>query len=353
MRSQLRSPRVWVGLVLSVVTLYLALRGVDLQELRRALVGADYVWLIPAVGIVVVGQLARAARWQVLFGTGARPDFRASFAILSVGYLVSNLLPLRLGDPLRAWLVETRTPAGGAEAMATLLVERAIDFLTIVALLAIWVPVPASRLLRDELGAGEWAEPVGLRLVVAVLVALVYITWVLVSIAGPAAGRSTTRILRRLGAPERLSDQAGRLVSGFAAGFAPLRRPRTAIFTVSWTILVWLIGGCGYWLIMRSFDLRLPFAAAVFCLGATALFAVLPSSPGYIGVFHYAIRVGLAIYSEGWQDPISDATALSYAIVLHGITVLTLLVVGVIGIRMLHLTSREIGRGLDRSVEAA
>jgi uncharacterized protein (TIRG00374 family) len=331
--------------------LYLALRGVNLQELREALTGANYVWLIPAVGAVVAGQLARSARWQVLFGAGPRPTFRMSFAILSVGYLVSNLLPLRLGDPLRAWLIETRTPAGGAEALATVLVERAIDFLTIIALLAIWIPVPASRLLQEEFGAGAWASPTNLRIATAALVLAVYGVWVVLSLVGPTAGRTTSRVLDRLGVPDLVSTEAGRLVAGFAAGFAPLRHAPTAILAVVWTLGVWLIGGLGYWLVMMAFDLELPFAAAVFCMGATALFAVLPSSPGYIGVFHYAIRVGLTIYGQGYGVPVPDATALSYAIVLHGVTVLVLLVLGLVGVRMLHLSAVELSRGLDRSEE--
>lgn len=336
-------------MAISLAALYLALRGVALGELSTHLAQADYTWLLPSIAVIVAGQLARAARWQVLFGTGPRPRFSQSFWILSVGYLVSNVLPLRLGDPARAVLVEARTSAGGAEAFATVMVERAIDFLTILALMAIWVPVPASQLLRAEFGAGAWAQPTSLRAIALGLVVGVYAAWVVISMAGERAGRLAERTLLRLGLPESVAARVGRLVAGFAAGFAPLRSRRTAVAAVSWTVLVWLIGGLGYALVMRSFGLTLPFAAAVFALGATALFAVLPSSPGYIGVFHYAVRVALRIYSEGAGIQISDARALTYAIVLHGVTVVVLLALGLAAMWVLGLSTGELGRGLQRA----
>ncbi len=347
--AQLRRPRLWIGTGVSLLALYFALRGVSWPELAAELRHASYGWLLPAALVVVVGQLARAARWQVLFGRGPRPRFRAAFAILSIGYFVSYILPFRLGDPVRAWLVETRTPAGGAEGLATIFVERAVDFLTIAALLAVWVPVPASRLLRDEFGAGHWVQPDSLRLVALGLVVAVYAGCVLMSFAAGRSGRFVTWALGVSGLPLGAAGRAGELVSGFAAGLAPLRRARTALLTVAWSMVVWLIGGVGYWLVFKAFDLDLPFAAAIFAMGATALFAILPSSPGYVGVFHYGVRVGLATYASGSAYDVPDATAVSYAIVLHGVTTLTLIVLGVVGLWMLGLSGAELGRRLSRT----
>src|SRR5512137_2489096 len=102
----LRQPRTWLGVAVSAVALYFAVRGVAWRDLWLQLAEADYWWLLPTVAVIIAGQVARSARWQVLFGDGPRPTLRDAFAILSIGYMVSALFPLRLGDWVRAWLIE-------------------------------------------------------------------------------------------------------------------------------------------------------------------------------------------------------------------------------------------------------
>ncbi|MFN2115984.1 MAG: lysylphosphatidylglycerol synthase transmembrane domain-containing protein [Anaerolineae bacterium] len=342
MRDALRSPRVWLGIVVSLIAVYFAARGVEWSELVDALSGADYVWLIPAAIITVVGQVARAARWRALFGDGPRPDMRSSFEILSIGYMVSAVLPLRLGDPVRVWLIETRTPAGGAEALATVMAERAVDFLMIAALMAVFVPRHASDLLTDELGNGPWSDPRALSAMALAMVVLVYAAMVLVSYLGSPAGRSASAALARLGVPDSVADRASRLIAGFAAGFAPLRQPNIAVLVAAWTLAIWLLGALVHWSVMLAFALGLPFAAAVFTLGATAVFAVLPSSPGYVGVFHSAVVLALGRYAG-----LPKETALAYAIVIHGLTIVLLIALGVWSLWSLGLSRRELGQGLQ------
>jgi uncharacterized membrane protein YbhN (UPF0104 family) len=248
------------------------------------------------------------------------------------------VFPLRLGDPVRAWLIDARTPAGGAEAFATVLAERAIDFLAIAALLAVWVPQLASALLVGTLGPGPWSEPLQLSGLALGLVVVVYAGMILVSYFGGAAGRATATLLARFGASTPLSRRVGGLVAGFAHGFAPLRSPRTAAAVTGWTVAVWLVGALVYGLVMRAFDLQLPFEAAIFVLGATAIFAVLPSSPGYIGVFHSAITLALALYGG-----VEHETALAYAIVLHAMTIVILIALGVGAMWSIGLSSGDLG----------
>ncbi len=337
MRSTARNPRFWLGMGISVAALYFAVRGVDWRALFASLVEADYAWLIPAAAMIVLGQVARAIRWQVLFGDSPRPGGRDAFAILSVGYLVSGVFPLRLGDPVRAWLVGAYTPASGTVAFGTVMVERAVDLLTVLVLLAVLVPTHASRLLHGQLGAGPWSEPANLGAMTLGLVGLVYLGFVVMSRLGARAGRVTADLLARVGVSEARAERLGSGVAGFAAGFGMLRRPRYAAQTAVWCVLIWLIGGLQCWLVMFAFHLNLSFAAAVFVLCGTAIFAILPSSPGYIGVFHLAVKLTLAIIAG-----IPPAVAVSYAIVLHGLTIAVLVALGLVGLRMLGLSSREL-----------
>lgn len=333
MSALLRNPRAWLGLGISAVALYFALRGVDWATLAEELGRADYAWLLPAAAAIVLGQGARAARWRFLFGAHPRPSLRDAFAILSIGYLVSAVFPLRLGDPVRAWLVETRTPADGAVALATVLVERVVDLLTILVLLAVIVPEPAARLLGQQLGPGPWSRPSTLLGLTLAAVALVYAGMLLASFFGPRLGRGLARGLEALGLSRSRARRLGTAAAAFATGLGALRRRRSAGLTAGASVGVWLIGALGYWLVARAFALELSYGGAVFVMCATAVFAILPSSPGYVGVFHSAVILALAIFAR-----VPKEVALSYAIVLHGLTIVVLLGLGMVGLRMVGLS---------------
>lgn len=341
MRNLLKNRRAWLGLAVSAVAIAVAVRGVRWPDLAAALAGAHYVWLVPALGMVVLGQLARTRRWQSLFAADGRPGFRIAFDILNVGYMVSAVFPLRLGDPVRAWLIDTRTEVRGSSALATVMVERAIDLLMVMALLALIVPEPAARLLGGSLGPGPWSAASQLGLITFVMIMGVYVGLWIVSTLGRRAGRLTGDALRRLGFASALAERAGGLVTGFADGFAPLRSPRTALLAIGWTLVVWMIGGLETWWMFRAFEIDLPFAAAVFMLGTTALAAILPSSPGYFGVFHSAVVVALGAYG------VPQATALGYALVLHAATMVVLVGMGIWSLWRLGISRQDLSEHLQ------
>jgi uncharacterized protein (TIRG00374 family) len=340
MRSSLRSPRLWIGMAVSVLALVLATRGVSWSKVAAELGGASYGWLLPTVGVIALGQVARAVRWQALFGRGPRPDLYHAFAILSVGYLVNNVLPLRLGDFVRAWLVGSTTAARPTEALATVVVERVVDLLTIVGCVAVMVPQPTAALLADRLGEGPWADPQVLRLVILALLLGIYLVLVLLAVAAAPVRRVLERVLPRLGLGAERADKVAELAGRFLLALGALRRPRTAALVLAWSVLIWLIGGLQYWTVMRAFHLDLPFSTAMFVLGATALFAILPSSPGYVGVFQFAIQVSLPAIAPA----VSADTTLSYALVLHAVTFATLVGLGVVGLLMLGVSFGDVMR---------
>jgi len=348
MYATFKNTRVWLGLAISAAALYFAVRGVAWDDLVAELGKAHYRWLAPGAALILLGQVTRACRWRVLFGDGPRPSLRDAFAILSVGYLVSGIFPLRLGDPVRAWLVDARTAARGPEALATVLVERAVDLLTVLVFLALLVPQPAARLLGGQLGPGPWADPANVRALTFGAVGLVYLGMAAVSILGGRAGRLAAAGLAGAGVSSAAAHRVGIAVAGFASGFGALRRPRVLLETAAWSLLIWWLGGIEYWVIMWAFDLEVPYNVAVFVLCGTAIFAILPSSPGYVGVFHTAVIVTLAIIADVPKD-----VALSYAIVLHGLVMVVLIGMGLVGLRMIGLSRRALGARLGGAMAEA
>lgn len=347
MRDSLRRRRTWIGIAVSLIALWYAANGVDWRSFLAVLREGEYIWLVPAALAVVLGQFLRAARWRQLFAVATRPSFRDTFAVLCVGYLVSTVFPLRLGDPVRAWAIDRQSDASLVEALATIAVERALDLLSIFLLLALLAAEPEAQLLHTRLGPGPWADPTTLRWLTAGLVLLAYLALVVSAALGRRLGEITAGLLQKLGFAAELSERLAGIVASFAEALRPLRRPGQALAALFWSILVWLVGALSYWLVLFTFDIRLPFAAAVFVMGCVAFAAILPSTPGYAGVFHAAVVFGLVLVAE-----VSKDQAFSYAIVEHGMTMGVLLLMGPIGLRMLGLGRRELDEGVARSTAA-
>jgi uncharacterized protein (TIRG00374 family) len=340
-RAALGSWRFWLGVALAAGLLALSVRGVAWSDVRHHLADAEYFWLIPAALTIVAGQVARAARWQALFGDSARPNLRDAFAILSVGYMLSNLLPLRLGDPVRAWLVDTRTPGDGAQALATVVAERVVDLLTILLLLALFLAQAGATFL-DEITGGRvriGAPQLAALVVAGVLAATVAL--IAASVVAAPAGRAVARILTPISVGR--AEWLGAGVTRFLAGFTVLRQPRHTLLIFALSGTVWIIGAVGYWLTARTFGLGLDMSAALFAMCAAALFAAfLPPSPGYVGAFHAAVQRSLAMYAG-----VTLSAGFALALVLHALTFAMLMAMGLAGLAMLGMSSRSLGESLQ------
>ncbi len=306
----MKRARFWIGIVISIVCLILAFKGISFREVAEALRGADYIWLVPGVGLIVAGQLGRAIRWGVLFHPRRDLPLGRLFSILSIGYLISNVLPARLGDFARAYLISEFEGISGARSLSTVLVERVFDaFMVVVFLLAL---IPFVPLPREIAWSGF---VVGVALVV-VLLGLMTLSW-----QQERGLRWLRRIVRRIPMldADAWTQRAGSLIDGFA-----LLRARGPLGEViGWSLIIWVTTAGAYFMLMQPFALGLPFTAAVLVLATVGVSAIIPSSPGYIGVFHAATLLALAPFR------VAKSPALSYAIVLHGVNYLTLLLLGV------------------------
>lgn len=298
-----------LGLLVSVVFAYIAVRGVHAQETWDAFASARLEWLVPALVLMIVAFFLRALRWWTLFAPGRRPPLRDVTGATYVGYLANALLPARAGEAARTVALNrsARTPV--AECLATIFVERAWDVLSLILLLFLMLPaLPHVTWLRAAtlLAAG--------LVVVLAITAFVVIRW------GEGPLRTLMRPLRWLPfIPPVLIDQAP---GQFVQGLAGLVKARVAAVSFLWTTLSWIVVGISYWLVMLAFDLGLsPLAGELVVIGI-GLALVLPSSPGAIGVFEGATVVVLGAYG------IDSSVALSYALVLHALNLIPLFAIG-------------------------
>jgi len=301
--------RFWIGIGISVICLILAFKDIRLAEIANALRAADYVWLLPAVALTLAAQVGRAVRWGVMFYPRRDLPLGRLFSILSIGYLVSNVLPARLGDLARAYLISESEGISGARSLSTVFVERVFDALMVVVFLVALIPfVP----LPPEIAWSGFVLGVAF---VIVLMGLMGLSW--------QQERSLRWLHRALvWLPMVDAERWTERGSGLIDGFALLRARRPLVEVTGWSLLIWLTAAMTYFVLMQAFALHLPFAAAMLVLSTLGVSAIIPSSPGYIGVFHAATILALSPFG------VEKGLALSYAIVLHGLNYLTLVVLG-------------------------
>jgi len=141
-----------IGIVVSVFFLWVAFRQVsDVGHLAEALGSANYLWLAPAVALYLLGLLVRSLRWHILLLPIARIPTASLFGILSIGFLVNNVLPARLGEIARAILVGRRHGISRSAALATIVVERIFDGVVMLLFLGVASATAGARVAPDWL----------------------------------------------------------------------------------------------------------------------------------------------------------------------------------------------------------
>jgi uncharacterized protein (TIRG00374 family) len=313
-----------VGVVISVVCLILALVGVEWDNAVEALRRADWRYLGPAGAALVGSLLARATRWRVLLGP--QVGLLEAFLVTNVGYLVSNVLPLRLGDPARAVAIGLTGKLRFGAALSTVLAERVLDMLTVVLLLSATLPFVAE--------AG-WIRSAG---IIGGLAAVTATAFLLTLAWRPAwGGRATDWILGRVPWVDQARWRA--LSEDLLRGLAALGSFRGATVLMAWSAIVWLLT-VGYYLGVLTAFVRPPdVVAASFLTCSTALAVALPSSPGATGVFHSVARYALELPFGVARD-----TALVVAFASHAFQYVAMCLLGLLGLIQQNLSLAQLRR---------
>jgi uncharacterized protein (TIRG00374 family) len=299
-----------VGLAVTALCIYLALKGVALDDAADALRESDLWWLAPTLPVFALAIWLRGLRWWALFSPAQRPPLRAVTYALLVGYFFNNILPARAGEAARVIALHNRAKTPRAETIGTVVVERLFDVLALLLVLFACYPwLPEISWLRK---AAIFAAFV--VVVISVLIAVIVkyderaVHWLLTPL----------RKVKRPGFAARVEQAAVDATRGLVA----LREPRIALRGFVLTVVSWVAIAVSYWILMSAFALDLPLTSAILVVVAINLSLVLPSSPAALGVFEAATIIALKAFD------VPQAEALSYALVLHLLNLVPFLVIG-------------------------
>jgi len=320
--------RAWLGVAISVAFLLIAFRGQDFGEIGGALERVDYAWLAPALACYFAGVWVRAVRWSVLLRPIVAVGPRAVFPVVIAGYTANNVLPLRGGEVVRAYLLGRRYGVRKTAALATIAVERLFDGLTMLAFMLV--------------AAASISFTVELRRLA--LVAFAIFALVLVGLVGLVAERGPRERLMRLALgplPAGVAARVERVTSSFLSGLGVLTRRRDLALVAATSLLAWGFEASMYWTIARGFAGPLADAfgpaAALLTTGVANLATLVPASPGYVGTF----EAGVALAVNGALG-VPRGLALSFAIVVHAALWLPVTLLGAVAWWRQHLSLADV-----------
>jgi hypothetical protein len=304
--SAMKRWQFWLGVAISLAFLYLALRGLHLEDMGLAMKQANYWWLIPGVGVYFLGVWARAWRWHYLLRPVKPVPTRVMFPIVAIGYMGNNIYPARAGEVLRALVLKRRQDVPVSASLATIIVERVYDGVVMLAFVFLNLP-ELARLTADSGFVGD-IQTLALWGTAAFVGALA--VFLLAAMFPAQAEASLTALVQRL-VPGRFRQRTLNLGQRFLGGLQALRSPREAIMVFITSVVIWLLETGKYWFVMHAFPFQVSFFALMLMNGIVNLATTIPSAPGYVGTFDAPGIAVLGAYG------IERALAAAYTLVLH------------------------------------
>lgn len=331
-RSLARQWQLWLGLLVGAISLAAVfILYASPAEIMAALRTVNAGYLVLSAAGIVAFLVIRAIRWRFML-TNAIP-FRSVFHIQNIGYMLTQLLPLRLGDVARAILIGNVPPVTVPWGLSTMVVERLLDMLFIVVLL----PFTLSGL--DSLP--DWLRSVALGSGFAALAGIAIL--VLAANQRDRAQAVGGWVLDHL-LPFLNREAWLRRLDELLMGLSSLTNLKDGITLMALSVLVWLPIIVAYYTTMLAVHLDPTWSMAGFVVCAAAFSVAVPSTPGQIGPFHFAVITALQLYGQ------PAAESASFAFVYHLLNIVVLVVFGMIGVAGEGVTFKHVLRSAQSAV---
>lgn len=329
-----------IAAILVIVSVYYAIRGVDFNELWRILVNTNYLWAILPVPIILLSHWVRALRWKTMLEPALKAKTNAStwnlFSAVMIGYFLNCVLP-RGGEFLRPYIFARRQKISFSTTFATIIAERFIDLISLVALFGIVFLFFSHQVVKVIPSVDPRKILVPTIIILAVLVLSFY----------PPFVRAILRIFVKPFS-HVLFEKINHLFEKFLKGFAIIKTPSQYFRLTIETAIIWAFYTIPLYLTFFAFgfqeNLHLGFDAAIFLIIVSGIGVTIAPTPGAIGIYHLLIQNAMInLYG------ISREEALAFATVTHTINYLVQVLVG--GMYFLRENIKKIPQNIELEAE--
>jgi uncharacterized protein (TIRG00374 family) len=316
----------WLGLIISAVFLYIALRKLNLAEVWFYMKHARYWWLLPGVAIYFFAVWARTWRWHYMLRAVKPIPVRRLFPVVCIGYMGNNIYPARIGELLRAYVLKRQEGVSVSTSLAPILVERIFD--GVVMLLFVFIGLPLVPSLPDRWRTFVIAFSL---LFFGALAVFFFIA------ASPRRSQAIYNWVIDHLVPGRFREPVRGFADRFMEGLYFLRSGRDVAMVFVTSLVIWLAETGKYWFVMHAFDFSVSFFVLMLMNGVVNLFTTIPSAPGYVGTFD---TPGIEVLVAFGVNP---AIAGAYTLVLHAALWLPITVLGAYYMGRASLSWRDLG----------
>lgn len=313
-----RGAIVAAGFAISIIFLVITLQKIKWDQVQNAFSHGTWLpWLPLAIVAYIIGMFVRGFRLRLLVTGEATLATLTATNIIGIGYMTNNILPARLGEFVRAAILSERTGLPYALALTVTLLERLLDGIAVLLLFVggtLFIPVEAW--MKTSAGIAG--------IIFSVAIAGV----ILVALAPQTCLALASRLTMRL--TTKWHDKVLALMTQVIRGFGCLRTPLSALLVFMSSLVVWSFEALMFMFVMACFGLKMSTLKAAVVMSFTNLGILIPSSPGFVGPYHYCCSQALLAVSSFMGNPtlvtavktppaqlLTEETAISYAVVVH------------------------------------
>jgi uncharacterized protein (TIRG00374 family) len=332
----LRSVRVWIGIGISVLFLGLFLKSTDFGEIKSAFEDANYYVAVASLPVYFLGIWVRTIRWQYLLRPIKRLSVWRLYPVVIIGLMANNLIPARVGEFVRAYILGERENVSKAASLGTIAVDRLFDGLTLVPMMLILIAFVGSG-ESFQVPFGYHINLLGLSAVMAALFGAALAVLFVLAFSAAWRDRADALIMRL--APERFRDGLEGLAHSFFEGLHSLRSPVDLAIAWIMSTVSWLLEATMYYIVGLAFHIHVGFQYYLLVTAAANLAISVLASQGGIGPFEVVTK---QTFVAAGVSPVAKAQ--SFAIALHALVLLPVIAVGLYFLTTMGFSLGEIFR---------
>jgi uncharacterized protein (TIRG00374 family) len=305
--------KIILGILISVVLVYLSVRGINLQDVLNDLKKIQLSYVILFILLMIFMQYLRSYRWGVILQPMEKINQVPLFSITSVGFLAIAAIPARIGELARPYLISKRSSIKMSSALGTIFIERILDSFTVLTIATVVL------LIDMPFDLPSWMVKSSIIFSLLALSLFCFILFLI--LRREAALKFINIILNRL--PGKLANKIDVAIHHFIDGLQIVTNIKLFSYLLFLSVIIWLVDVLAIYVLLLAFGFTLPVMASFVIMVILIVGIAIPAAPGFVGNWHYACVFALGLFG------LAKADALSFAVVHNFLSMAVVLVLGV------------------------
>ncbi len=312
-------------------------RNADLVRVWEVTWQAQLDLVIIAIVLMAISYLIRVERWRRLLQTIGGASFTAVGRATVIGFAANALLPGRVGEVLRPYVLADREHLSASSAFGTIVVERLLDLLAILIMVSgclIFFEVPTQdggllRLVRVGAITGGGGAVIGWMAIIRL-------------VRRPKAAERFARLLAKV-APDGIARFLPAVIERFVRGLEVVRSPGQLVVATALSLTLWGCIATSIWVTSVAFGIEISFGGGVILMGLVAVGVSVPT-PGGVGGYHAAYELGATVLYGAGADEAVGAALVTHMVAFGPVTLLGLVFMAQEGFRLTDLSAFRLGQ---------